>query len=169
MDRLEQRRQQVVRNEKIFRGENRQQAEVLVHEHGWDPDLGGVQFHCECGHATCRERIVMRLDEYAEEHRDPAWFIVRAGHELPEFERVVRQTERWGGNGARTAVAPDPLLLPAFTRFDLALFYRLDEHTDFSLNFENLFDELIFVSGSVGSALEVAAPRNVTFRMGYRF
>lgn len=82
---------------------------------------------------------------------------------------VVRQTERWGGNGARTAAAPDPLLLPAFTRVDLALFYRLDEHTDFSLNFENLFDELIFVSGSVGSALEVAAPRHVTFRAGYRF
>lgn len=82
---------------------------------------------------------------------------------------VVRQTERWGGNGARTAAAPDPLLLPAFTRVDAALFYRLGEHTDFSLNFENLFDELIFVSGSVGSAVEVAPPRAVTFRMGYRF
>jgi iron complex outermembrane recepter protein len=82
---------------------------------------------------------------------------------------LVRQAARWGGNGARTPSAPDPLLLPAFTRVDAALFYRLGAHTDFSLNFENLFDELIFVSGGVGSSIEVAAPRNVTFRMGYRF
>jgi iron complex outermembrane receptor protein len=82
---------------------------------------------------------------------------------------LVRQGARLGGNGARTPSAPDPLVLPAYTRVDASLFYRLDEHTDFSLSLENLFDELIFVNGSVGSSIEVAAPRNVTFRMGYRF
>jgi iron complex outermembrane recepter protein len=82
---------------------------------------------------------------------------------------VVRQGARLGGNGARTRNAPDPLVLPAYTRVDASLFYRLDEHTDFSLSLENLFDELIFVNAAVGSSVEVAAPRNLTFRMGYRF
>ena len=82
---------------------------------------------------------------------------------------VIWQDERLGSNGARTRIAPDPLVLRAFTRVDAALFYRLNEKVDFSLNFENLFDALVFVNASVGSSIEIAAPRNVTFRMGYRF
>ncbi|MEJ7709062.1 MAG: TonB-dependent receptor [Pyrinomonadaceae bacterium] len=79
------------------------------------------------------------------------------------------QDERLGGNGARTRIAPDPLLLPSFTRVDAALFYRLNDRVDFSLNFENMLNNLIFVSGTVGSGLEIAAPRTVSFRTGYRF
>lgn len=82
---------------------------------------------------------------------------------------LIWQDERLGGNGARTPTAPDPLLLPAFTRLDAALFYRWNEHIDFALNFENLTDRVIFVSGTVGSGLEIAPPRTVSFRMGYRF
>ena len=82
---------------------------------------------------------------------------------------VLWQAERLGSNGARTASAPDPLLLPAFTRVDAALFYSLSAHVDLALNVENLLDELIFVSGSVGSSLEVAAPRTLSLRVGYRF
>ena len=82
---------------------------------------------------------------------------------------MIRQDERLGSNGARTRTAPDPLILPAFTRFDAALFYRLNERINFSLNVENLFDELIFVNGSVGSAIEVAAPRALTLRTSFRF
>lgn len=82
---------------------------------------------------------------------------------------LIWQDERLGSNGARTRSAPDPLILPAFTRVDAALFYRLNKNIDFSLNFENLFDELIFVNASVGSSIEIAAPRNVSFRIGYRF
>jgi len=82
---------------------------------------------------------------------------------------LVWQDERLGSNGARTRIAPDPLLLPAFTRVDTALFYRLNEQIEFSFNVENLFDKLIFVNSSVGSAIEIAAPRTVTFRTSYRF
>lgn len=82
---------------------------------------------------------------------------------------LIWQDERLGSNGARTRVAPDPLVLSAFTRVDAALFYRLNERINFSLNFENLLDELIFVNASVGSAIEIAAPRTVTFRTSYRF
>jgi outer membrane receptor protein involved in Fe transport len=82
---------------------------------------------------------------------------------------IVWQAERLGGNGAATPSAPDPLLMPAFTRLDAGLFYRLGQHLDLALNAENLLDEVIFVAGTVGSSLEIAPPRSLTVRLGYRF
>lgn len=82
---------------------------------------------------------------------------------------IAWQAERLGGNGARTFAAPDPLVLPAFTRVDAGLFYRFGERTSVALNVDNLLDELIFVNASVGSSIEVAAPRTVSLRVGYRF
>ncbi|MCC7178549.1 MAG: TonB-dependent receptor [Acidobacteria bacterium] len=82
---------------------------------------------------------------------------------------VAWQAERLGSNGARTFAAPDPLVLPAFTRVDAGLFYRLGDRTSVALNIENLLDELIFVNASVGSSIEVAAPRTLSLRVGYRF
>lgn len=79
------------------------------------------------------------------------------------------QDKRIGSNGAQTFAAPDPLLLPAFTKLDAALFYRLNKHIDFAVNFDNLLDEVIFVNASTGANIEIAAPRSVSFRMGYRF
>ena len=79
------------------------------------------------------------------------------------------QGARIGSNGAQTFAAPDPLVLPAFTKVDAALFYRLNKNVDFGVNFDNLLDELIFVNGSVGSSIEIAAPRSINFRVGYRF
>jgi outer membrane receptor protein involved in Fe transport len=82
---------------------------------------------------------------------------------------LVWQAERLGGNGAATPSAPDPLLMPAFTRVDAGLFYRLGRQVDLALNAENLLDEVIFVAGTVGSSLEIAPPRSLTVRLGYRF
>lgn len=82
---------------------------------------------------------------------------------------VVWQAERLGSNSARTAAAPDPLILPSFYRFDAGLSYRLDRHWDFALNVENLFDETIFVEGTTGANLLLAAPRTLTARVGYKF
>ncbi len=79
------------------------------------------------------------------------------------------QSARIGSNGAQTFVAPDPLVLPAFTRVDAALFYRLNKHVNLAFNVENLFDELIFVNASVGSSIEIAAPRTMTFRTTFNF
>lgn len=79
------------------------------------------------------------------------------------------QGTRYGSNGARTTAAPDPLLLPAFTRLDLGLSYPVTSHLDVGLRVENLLDEVIFVNGSVGSSLELAAPRNVALRLGWNF
>lgn len=82
---------------------------------------------------------------------------------------IVYQGERLGANGARTTAAPDPLDLPAFTRVDAALGYRIGRRTEVGLHVENVFDRLIFVNASVGSSIEVAAPRQVALRASYRF
>ncbi len=79
------------------------------------------------------------------------------------------QGKRIGSNGARTFASPDPLVLPAFTRVDTALFYRLNKHVNFALNVDNLLDEVIFVNASVGSSIEIAAPRTITFRTSFNF
>lgn len=80
-----------------------------------------------------------------------------------------RQGKRLGSNGARTFANPDPLVLPSFTRVDAAMFYRLNKFVNFAVNVENLFDELIFVNASVGSSIEIAAPRTTTFRSTFNF
>jgi len=82
---------------------------------------------------------------------------------------VIWQDDRMGGNAARTATSPDPLTLPSFYRVDLGVSYRLNKHTDISVNIANLLDELIFVDGTTGANLQLAAPRTLSLRVGYRF
>ncbi len=77
--------------------------------------------------------------------------------------------ERLGSNRGRTETEPDPLMLPSYHRLDLGLSYALPVGVDLQLNLQNLTDELIFVNGSTGSSLEVAAPRTLNLRVGYRF
>ena len=79
------------------------------------------------------------------------------------------QGKRLGSNGARTFASPDPLVLPAFTKADAALFYKLNKFVNFALNVDNVFDEVIFVNASVGSAIEIAAPRTMTLRTSFNF
>jgi iron complex outermembrane receptor protein len=82
---------------------------------------------------------------------------------------VVWQDDRMGGNAARTAASPDPLILPSFYRVDAGLHYRINQHMDVALNIQNLLDETIFVDGTTGANLQVAAPRTFTLRVGYQF
>lgn len=82
---------------------------------------------------------------------------------------IVWQDERMGGNAARTATTPDPLTLPSFYRVDASLSYGFNSNYDIILNVQNLFDETIFVDGTTGANLQVAAPRTLTVRAGYRF
>lgn len=82
---------------------------------------------------------------------------------------LIWQGKRLGSNGARTFASPDPLVLPSFTRVDSAVFYRLNKFLSFGLNVENMFDQLIFVNASVGSNIEIAAPRTMTLRTTFNF
>ncbi len=82
---------------------------------------------------------------------------------------VIYQGKRIGSNGAQTFAAPDPLVLPSFVRVDSAIYYRLNKNVSFAVNVDNVFDELIFVNASVGSSIEIAAPRSTYFRTTFNF
>ncbi len=79
------------------------------------------------------------------------------------------QGKRIGSNGARTFAAPDPLVLPSFARVDSALFYRFNKFINLAFNVENMFDETIFVNATVGSNIEIAAPRTMFVRTTFNF
>jgi hypothetical protein len=53
------------------------------------------KFVCECGHAGCREWITVKISEYEAIRDHPARFFVFGGHDEPEAERVVAETERF--------------------------------------------------------------------------
>jgi hypothetical protein len=78
------------RNEEIARRVNERTADDV--ERG---AFGGPEFLCECGNATCMERLPMSLDEFEGIHSTAARFAVLRGHELPEVERIVSITPRY--------------------------------------------------------------------------
>jgi hypothetical protein len=59
------------------------------------PDDALLSFHCECGEASCTEMISLTPAEYQEARRDVDTFVVLPGHEHPELERPIKQTERY--------------------------------------------------------------------------
>jgi hypothetical protein len=69
---------------------------------------------CECGHATCDERFSIAPDAYEELRRDPVLFAIVPGHEIPDVEEVVAETEAYAvvrkrsGDPAKLAVQTDP-------------------------------------------------------------
>lgn len=82
---------------------------------------------------------------------------------------LLNQGRRFGSNGARTWSAPDPLLLPDYTRVDASLGYRLNRHWDWSLYVENLSDRRIWINATTGASMEQAPPRTITMRLSCRF
>lgn len=82
---------------------------------------------------------------------------------------LLWQDQRLGSNGARTYAAPDPLMLPAYLRADASVSYRFNRTLDYAVNFENLTGRCIYINATTGSSIEVAPPRTVTMRIGYRF
>ena len=60
-------------------------------------------------------------------------------------------------------------MLPSYSRVDANIGYRFNERLDWALNLSNAFDQLIFINATVGSAMEIAAPRNAVMRLSYRF
>jgi hypothetical protein len=75
----------VARNEDLFRETNEAIAKGL-----WPGEpRGPVRFRCECARIDCNAAVEVPLSRYEETRRHPERFIVVAGHQLPEFERVV--------------------------------------------------------------------------------
>jgi hypothetical protein len=68
---------------------------------------------CECGNASCAERIAMPAAEYEALRGDPLLFAVVPGHDLPDVEEVEERrggydVVRKHGVPARVAEETDP-------------------------------------------------------------
>lgn len=80
----------VARNHALFRDVN-ERIYSLTEEFGSHPADDGLSlaFVCECGNVTCASQVLVETDDYSRIRSNPAHFVVIAGHELPEVERVV--------------------------------------------------------------------------------
>jgi hypothetical protein len=80
----------VARNHALFRGVN-ERIYSLTTDLGAHPADGGpsLGFVCECGNSTCTARVLIESDDYSRIRAHPAHFVVMAGHELPDVERVI--------------------------------------------------------------------------------
>jgi hypothetical protein len=68
---------------------------------------------CECGYSGCTGRLTMTVADYEAVRRFPTRFLVKAGHEVSEFERVVAESDAYVvvekvGRGGSYAVGIDP-------------------------------------------------------------
>jgi metal-responsive CopG/Arc/MetJ family transcriptional regulator len=98
------------RNEALFRAVNEriEDASKTV-----PPEEQLMQFLCECDNKACAEKISATRAEYEAVRAVPTHFIVLPGHEDPEIERVVLQSERFlvvekQGGAAQEAEKSDP-------------------------------------------------------------
>lgn len=60
-------------------------------EEGLRPDRepARVRFRCECASLDCNETVELTVGEYERVRAHPRRFVILAGHELAEVERVV--------------------------------------------------------------------------------
>jgi hypothetical protein len=73
-------------NEAVFREVN-ERIEDLAET--FDLTSEQLDLICECGDASCEERISMSHEEYEQLRSESHLFAVYPGHEIPDVERVV--------------------------------------------------------------------------------
>jgi hypothetical protein len=77
--------EQLVRTGVLLREVNERIAEIL---NAWGDDAAG-EFLCECSNDDCGESLTLSPLEYKGIRSSPEMFIVLAGHETSEVDRVV--------------------------------------------------------------------------------
>jgi hypothetical protein len=87
-----------IENEMIFRRINENVVSDLdnldaMHTRNGDTDLVRnedltLAFKCECSDENCDERILLKLSQYIEIHKDRGSFIVQTGHQVDPIEKV---------------------------------------------------------------------------------
>jgi hypothetical protein len=87
---VDERERRIAENEVLFNAVNNQilsLGEAL-------PNDGAAPFSiiCECGDADCTERIVLDPAAYQQIRLQPAQFVVRRGHEIPDTEHVIGES-----------------------------------------------------------------------------
>ena len=84
------REMRVAHTEALFRDVNERIAESADRFNAHD-----AEFVCECADPACAERVPATLDQYEEVRSDGTHFLVAAGHELTDLERVVKRPHRY--------------------------------------------------------------------------
>jgi hypothetical protein len=74
-------------NEDVFREVN---EGIVRGQWPGEPD-SPVGFRCECARLGCNVLLALSVSEYERVRADPRWFVLLAGHQLPEVERVVQE------------------------------------------------------------------------------
>ncbi len=108
---MDERGRRVGENEVVFREVNERLRELgesfsLVAEI--------AEFVCECADSSCTDRIQMALSAYEHVRSDPKWFVIIAGHDIPDYERVISESggyaivEKLPGGPAGLAIRDDP-------------------------------------------------------------
>jgi hypothetical protein len=82
------REQRIIENEKLFREVNERVAQMEVGFSGPDP-----VWVCECGDETCFEKVTVPIDEYRRIRAREDWFVILPGHQKPDVERIVTETD----------------------------------------------------------------------------
>lgn len=109
---MDERERRVVENEARFRLVN-ERIRTVVSDEGVEDPGDDITVLCECGRAECTETIGIPLSLYEWTRAAPARFVLVPGHELPEFERVVRDDAGYAivekiGEAEQLAANADP-------------------------------------------------------------
>lgn len=89
---MDDRAARIGRNEALFRRVN-EQIETLNDAFG--SLAGTMAWVCECGDRECLEQIELTPAEYERVRAEATQFVVKPGHELPEVEDVIAETDRF--------------------------------------------------------------------------
>lgn len=85
------RKQRIALNEDAFRKVN----EAIKRAAGGIPSEQPLDFVCECGRKECQEIISVAPAEYGKVREDPACFLIRPGHDIPEAEDVIDERSQY--------------------------------------------------------------------------
>jgi hypothetical protein len=108
---MDERTRRVGLNEALFREVN-ERIEQLEERFGLESEI--LSIVCECGDASCTERIHLTHEQYAELRTDPLHFAVVKGHDIPDLESVIAERQNYDvvrkrpGSPAEIAEATEP-------------------------------------------------------------
>jgi hypothetical protein len=109
---MDERTRRIGVNEAMFRDVNERVREV---NDTFAVVTGQVSIVCECGNASCVERLSLTADEYESLRSEPNRFAVAPGHAGPaDVEHVIAEHDGWDlvrkapGGPANLARATDP-------------------------------------------------------------
>ena len=86
----DERARRLARNEALFRTIN-ENVDVIANTFDSRSSAASYEYICECGDASCTERVELTRAEYERVRAEDTHFVIRPGHEIPEIERVVEQ------------------------------------------------------------------------------